>query len=82
MIIDCVLAFFGGALYEASCVAWVHYSETGDAFRAALVSMLVAACTVVGVVESIRNIIAAPFFIFGYGIGTYIAVSFKNRKKI
>lgn len=77
--ISCLIAFFAGAVYEAACVGWVHYSERGRALVTALFSMLIGTAEVTGIVESVRQIEAAPFFVVGYGVGTYVAVTIKSR---
>jgi hypothetical protein len=79
LTVDCLIAFFGGAIYEAGCVGWVHYAEKRKPLRACLFSMLCATSQVAGISESIRTLIAALCFIVGYGFGTYAAVEFKRR---
>ena len=76
---ECFLAFLGGAAYEAACVAWVHFSERGEAGKTAAAAMLCAAAQVIGIGESVHTLIAAPFFIIGYGVGTWGAVRYKQR---
>jgi len=41
--------------------------------------MLCAAAQLAGIGESIHTLIAAPFFIFGYGLGTFLAVASKRH---
>jgi hypothetical protein len=77
--LDCTIAFFGGALYEAACVGWTHYSESAQPKHAALFSALCAVSQIAGIGESISTWVAAPFFIVGYSLGTYAAVSLKRR---
>jgi len=79
--LKCLIALASGAAYEAACVGWVHNSERGRAFVTALFSMVVALCEVVGVGESIHDLRAAPFFVLGYGLGTFGAVKWKSRNK-
>ena len=79
MIAECAIAFFGGAVFEAGCVYWVHYAERGRPLATALVSMVCAASQVAGIGESVKTLAAAPFFVLGYGIGTYGAVALKRR---
>jgi len=74
-----LLALVSGALYEAACVGWVHFSERGRAFPTSLFSMLAATAEVTGVLDSVHDIRVAPFFVAGYGIGTYVAVKWKGK---
>lgn len=78
-ILIAILTFICGALYEASCVFWVHFSEKGSAKMASAISMLVATCTLAGIGASLHDIKFAPFYILGYGFGTYMAVKIKQR---
>ena len=78
MIGSCLIAFFGGAFYEAIAVAWVHYAERKRALAAALCSSAVAVALVAGVGESLRSFPAACAFVLGYGCGTFAAVRFKS----
>lgn len=78
MVINCMVAFFGGALYEAACVGWTHYSECARPRQAAFFSALCAISQIAGIGESITTWAAAPFFVLGYSLGTYAAVSFKK----
>lgn len=77
VILDCVIAFLGGAVYEAGCVGWVHFSQKGRPLPTALFSMACAAAQVAGIGESVHTLVAAPFFVLGYGVGTFAAVAFK-----
>ena len=77
--IDCLVAFAGGAVYEAGCVGWVHFSERGLPMVTALFSMLCATAQVAGIGESVKSLVAAPFFVVGYGVGTFVAVECKRR---
>ena len=79
IIFECAVAFLGGALYEAACVGWAHYTEKKHPLVASIFSMLCAASQVAGIGVSINTIVAAPFFVAGYGFGTYMAVSLKKR---
>jgi len=79
MILAAILTFVAGALYEAGCVGFIHYSERGRAVAAALCSMLTAACEVTGIFEAIHDLRLAGFFVVGFGVGTYAAVRWKDR---
>lgn len=79
MIQHAILTFVCGALYEAACVGWVHFSERGRATITSLFSMLAAGAEVTGVLDSARDVRLAPFFVIGYGVGTFIAVRLKGR---
>lgn len=78
-ILDCIIVFFGGAIYEAGCVGWVHYSEKSQPIPTALFGILCATAQVAGIGESVHTHAAAPFFILGYGVGTYFAVWIKRK---
>jgi hypothetical protein len=80
VILLCLLTFLAGAAYEAACVAWVHYSEKGRPVITALFSMMAALAEVSGVGGSVHDWRVAPFFVLGYGVGTYSAVEFKRRR--
>lgn len=79
MILPGLIAFVCGALYEAACVGWVHFSERDKPRHTAAFSMLAATAEVTGVLDSVRDFHAAPFFVVGYGVGTYLAVPWKTR---
>lgn len=81
-ILACVVAFFSGAVYELGCVFWVHHAEKGDARRTAGWSMLCAACTVLGVGDSVEHHAAAPFFVLGYGVGSFVGVLIAKRAEV
>ncbi len=80
MLLDCLIAFLGGAFYEACCVGWVHYSERNEPAMTSLFSMACATAQVGGIVESVHNPIAAVFYVLGWGAGTYAAVDWKVRR--
>ena len=80
MILSALFAFASGAAYEAGCVAWVHYSERQKPLPTAGFSMLCALAEVVGIGESIHDWRIAPFFVLGYGVGTFCAVELKRRR--
>jgi len=80
VILACAIAFISGAAYEAGCVAWCHYSEHNDPTRAAVSSLFLAVCQVAGIGESVSDWRAAPFFVCGYAIGTFGAVTWKKRR--
>lgn len=74
------IAFLGGAVYEASAVAWVHYSETLAPWRAAMFSGLCAWALVSGIGESVKDPAIAPWFVAGYSVGTFFAVKWNGRR--
>lgn len=80
LAITALVVFACGALYEAACVGWVHHSERGRPISTACFSMLAATAEVSGVFNSVRDIRVAPFFILGYGVGTYCAVRWKGGR--
>lgn len=74
-----IVAFVGGFVIETMCVFWVHYSERERATATALCSMSIAIAQVLGLGEAVRDAWAAPFYVAGFGAGTYLAVRFKRR---
>ncbi len=80
-VLACIAAFISGAIFELGCVFWVHNSEAGNPKKTAMWSMLNATCEVVGIGESIRNPAVAPFFIAGYGFGSWLGVRMAKRQK-
>ena len=44
-------------------------------------SMFCATAQLYGIGESFHTPVAAPFFVLGYGAGTYAAVAIKTRRK-
>lgn len=81
-ILPFILVFFSGAIYELACVFWVHFSEKGKPYHTAVWSMIVAGCQIVGIGESIKDMKVAPFFIIGYGVGSFIGVHLNKNRKI
>ncbi len=79
MILLALGTFLSGAVYEATCVFWVHFSERGKPFKTGMISMLTATAEVCGIVASVHDWWLAPFFIVGYGSGTVIAIYLKQR---
>lgn len=82
VILLAVATFLSGALYESGCVFWVHFSEKGRPVATAVCSMLVAVAQVFGIGESVRDVRLAPFFVAGYGFGTWSAVAWKSRRTV
>lgn len=80
VVLACLIAFASGTFYELSCVFWVHNSEQGRPGKTAMWSMLLATCEVAGIGGSVKYHIAAPFFVIGYGLGSYLGVRFAKRK--
>lgn len=75
-----LLIFLCGAIYESACVGFVHFSERGRALPTALCSILAASVELTGIITSVRDWHRAPFFIAGYGCGTFVAVRWKARR--
>lgn len=78
MWLHAVLVFACGAAYEACCVAFVHFAEREAAARTALFSVLAASAELSGILDSAQAHRLAPFFIVGYGTGTFAAVKVKR----
>lgn len=79
MILPALITFSFGTLFQASCVGWTHFSEKGKPFKTALFAMICAIAQISGIVDSIKDIRLAPFFVLGYGFGAYLAVYFKTK---
>ncbi len=76
-MIPTLIAFCGGAVYEAAAVVWVRYAERRAPVRAAVCSAVCATCLLAGVGESLTGGAAvAAAFVAGYAFGTYGAVRF------
>lgn len=75
-----LLVFVCGAFYEASCVGFVHYAESGGAWRTAAMSALAGLAQVTGIFGSVQNWHVAPFFVLGLGVGAYAGVKLKDRR--
>jgi hypothetical protein len=75
-----VLIFLCGAIYEAACVGFVHFSERGQSLRTALCSMLAISVELTGIITSVRDWHQAPVFVAGFGCGSFLAVWWKARK--
>jgi hypothetical protein len=80
MTTHALLVLVCGAFYEASCVGFIHSAERARPARTAFFSVAAAAAQLTGLLDSVRDWRLAPFFIFGYGIGSYIAVWLKGRR--
>lgn len=61
-------------------MGWVHFSERGRPKTTAFFSMLAATAEVTGVLSSVHDMRLAPFYVAGFGLGTYFAVRIKSRK--
>ncbi len=81
LLLACLTTFLCGALYEAGCVYWVHFAESGKPIATAICSMVVASAQVLGIGESVHDVRTAAPFIAGYGVGTYLAVVLKSRHR-
>lgn len=80
MVLICFLTFLFGAIFQAACVGWTHFSQKGQTLPSSLFSIIIATSNVFGLGESIKDWHTAPFFIMGYAVGTFIAVSMKSKK--
>jgi hypothetical protein len=81
MILTCLLVFISGFLFESGCVFWVHFTERNKIVKATLVSMFCATCQIAGIGESLHDLRTAPFFILGFGGGTFVSIIIKNKLK-
>lgn len=75
-----LLIFLCGAIYEAACVGFIHYSERGRPSMTALCSMLAISVQLTGIITSVRDWHRAPVFVTGLGCGSFLAVWWKARK--
>ncbi len=81
LIFDAAITFLSGAGYELGCVLWTHHSERGEPFKTAAWSMALAACQVLGIGEAVHDFRLAPVFVIGYGFGTFVGVTWKERER-
>lgn len=75
-----VVVFLCGALYEAGCIGFIHFSERGRPLATALCSMLTCGAEISGILGSVHDWRTAPFYVLGYGTGAYCAVRYKSRR--
>ena len=78
VVIECLVAFSGGALSEAMCLCWVAASEARDACHAAVFSMLYAIAIERGVGEAIHTGWVEAAFVAGFGWRTYASVRVRD----
>jgi hypothetical protein len=78
-MVEYLTTFLAGLFLEGTAVFWTHYSERGRALIAASLSGGQALALVLGIGESVRDLRLAPFFVLGYGTGSYVAVKLKER---
>lgn len=76
-----LLTFISGLIIELTAVGWVHFSERNKPFLTAIFGIVQATAMVFGIGGSIQNWRQALFFIFGYGIGSYLGVKIKQQIK-
>ncbi len=69
--------FLSGFAIECACVFWVHFSERHAAFRTALCSVVIGTAQVYGYTEFVLHDFG-PWFVLGYGVGTYSAIRGKS----
>jgi hypothetical protein len=67
-------AFTCGFVYEALSVAWVHAAVHGTPFQTAMMSSMQALALVIGISEAVSDFRVAPLYVFGYGLGSYLAM--------
>jgi hypothetical protein len=80
-LISALTAFVCGVIYDVVNVFFMHHVERGHAIRASGFSMFVGSAAVTGFLEAAHNPAAKWWLIAGYGVGTYLAVKWTNRKK-
>ncbi len=74
-MIPTLIAFCGGAVYEAAAVVWVRYADRRAPVRAAACSAVCATSLLAGVGESLSGgPVVAAAFVAGYAFGTFMAV--------
>lgn len=79
MLLLCLLTFLTGAIFEAACVGWTHFAEKGKALQSSFFAVVIAISNIIGLGESIKDLRIAPFFVLGYGFGTFMAVKLKTK---
>lgn len=78
MIRACALAFFSSAVVDLLMAKWVVAVAAKHAYQASLLSMSVAVCILIGINATLAKKRAAPFWVLGYGLGSFLAVRFSN----
>ena len=79
MVVDCLVAFAGGAASESLCLWWWAFADRGKAAAAAVVSMAYAIAIERGVGEAIHTLPGETSFVAGFGVGTYVTVKFLRK---
>lgn len=82
MTIHVLMTFICGAAYEAGCVWWVHHSEAGNKLSASAWSCFNALVTIIGVEGFLSSRWCAGAYVLGYGVGTFVAMSFKRKPNL
>jgi hypothetical protein len=81
-MVEYFATFIAGLFLEGTAVFWTHYSERGRALIAASFSSVQALALVLGIGESVHDLKRAPFFVLGYGVGSYAAIKLKTSFKM
>jgi len=66
-----LLVFVCGAFYEASCVGFGHFAESGGAWKTALMSSMAVLAEVTGIFVTVHDWRVGPLFVVGLGVGAF-----------
>jgi hypothetical protein len=77
-MIEYLSVFVSGLFLEGTAVFWTHYSERNNAIMAAIFSSIQALALVFGIGESVYNSELIPWFVLGYGSGSYFSIKLKS----
>lgn len=80
LIVRCIVVFAFGVAHESLNVAWVHYSEGGLAWKAAMVALVNSSVCLAGISESLESRHVAACYVVGEAVGTFLAVSLKGAR--
>lgn len=77
-IMQSLLVFICGLIYEAGCVVWVHAAEKDNVVVAVIFSCICATVTIIGVEGFLKSKLNKLAYICGFGVGTAIAIGLRN----
>lgn len=72
----CLVAFSSALVVDAVMALWVRSVADGLAINAALLSMVCAVASILGLGQAFRGFWQAASWVLGYGLGSWLAVTF------
>lgn len=73
-LIPALLALVSGFAVDVLAVLWTRAVTRHQVGKAACWSMLLGTAQVLGIGAAVRDIWLAPFFVIGYGAGSFVAL--------